>query len=185
MARKGNHQNEVQQHHQQQADLDDAAQAVFAQGFHSSCRLSCGSRGEKLDDDSLYSNRAGRSTAFARMHGRCPPTGDLKQGPVVRIHRKPAVGVDLFTLLQPIVAGVGRGFLSHCGQQHKRFAGVISRFQEFFRHQPVIGGQLLADVGIPVLQENFYTSLIEGRIPASEIEKYLKQCTRRRASSIS
>ena len=28
---------------------------------------------------------------------------------------------------------------------------------------------------LPVLQENFYTSLIEGRIPASEIEKYLKQ----------
>ena len=28
---------------------------------------------------------------------------------------------------------------------------------------------------LPVLQENFYTSLIEGRIPASEIDKYLKQ----------
>lgn len=27
---------------------------------------------------------------------------------------------------------------------------------------------------LPVLQENFYTSLIEGRIPEEQIEKYVK-----------
>ena len=27
---------------------------------------------------------------------------------------------------------------------------------------------------LPVLQENFYTSLIEGRIPESQIEKYVQ-----------